>query len=244
MEKVIVNGANGKMGRLLCEELSKEYEIIKVDISNKNNKCIKLSEIGEKGRVLVDFSHKNALEEVVCYCVTYKTPLIIGTTGYSEKDLELIDSASRVIPVMMCKNFAEGVNILTPIFEQISQNDFDTINIIETHHKEKADYPSGTAKLFADAICKKSKYICSISDYNSSHVQKDHINLHSIRSGTVFGEHSVIFAKGDETITITHNANSRDPFVKGVEKAVKFMITKKIPGLYGYEDIKNKETEK
>ncbi|QXM05571.1 4-hydroxy-tetrahydrodipicolinate reductase [Crassaminicella indica] len=246
--KVILSGCNGKMGRVLVKLITqeKDIEIIAgIDINaNKfknpfpvyKNAC----ECKEKADVIIDFSHHSALLEILKYSLDTKTPLVVATTGLSGEDLKNLTEASKQIPIFQTGNMSLGVNVLTDLAKKAatSLKDFD-IEIIEKHHNEKVDAPSGTAYLIANSINEafqnEKEFI--YGRYGRSEKRKNkEIGIHAIRGGSIVGEHTVIFAGPDEIIEIKHTALSKDIFALGAIKAAKFLKSKQ-NGFYNMNDM-------
>lgn len=192
--------------------------------------------------VIVDFSTPKMLDDLLTFATNNKIPVVIGTTGYSKEQIDKIKITSNEIPIFLSGNMSIGVNLLIKACKNISsiiKDDCD-IEIIEKHHRNKKDAPSGTALMIADAITKELGI--SNMDYLFSRNQihrkrkKSEIGISSVRAGTIVGEHCVVFGLDGETITVTHNAESRDVFAKGALMAVDFII-KKVPGLYNMENL-------
>ena len=196
--------------------------------------------------VIIDFSSKDVLEELLDFALKNRIPIVIGTTGYSEKQLKKIKESANVIPIFFSRNMSIGVNVLVKICKEVVKvlkNSCD-IEILEKHHNKKKDAPSGTAIMIADAISSvlssENEKINYIFDRTRNHEEKkqNEIGISCIRSGTVIGEHSAIFGLDDETLTLTHTAISRKIFAKGALVAAKFIL-KKSKGLYFMEDLCN-----
>ena len=186
--------------------------------------------------VIVDFSHHTLTPQILDYAVKNSLPIVIATTAHTEEELESITDASKLIPVFKTANMSLGINLLIELAKkavEILGNDFD-IEIIEKHHNQKIDAPSGTALLIADAIK-------DTLDYDAEYIYDRHtrrekrnpqeIGIHSIRGGTIVGEHEVIFAGADELVTVSHRADSRRVFVLGALNAAEY-IKSKPAGLY------------
>ena len=194
--KILINGYNGKMGKIIRET----YE---------NNSEIDLrSGIKEKGDVIIDFSNKAALEGLLEFATEEGIPLVLCTTGYTEEDMAKINEAAKKIPILLSFNTSIGINLIAVMLEKMPQlKEFD-IEIVDIHHNKKKDAPSGTGVILRNAIGKEG------------------VNIHSLRAGNIVGEHKVIFSKDDETIEITHKAGSRKIFANGAIAAAKFLIGK------------------
>lgn len=247
MIKVILNGACGKMGQIvsdLCQNNS-SYEIV-AGIDSIKSKSFdfpifdSLSSCNLNADVIIDFSRPEALDSILDYCKKNSTPVVICSTGFSDDQLKKIEECSKYFPIFKSANMSFGINVIKSVLENLSQklfNDFD-IEIIEKHHNQKVDSPSGTALLLADSI-KDSldedvNYVCGRNGFTPR--EKSDIGIHSIRGGSIVGEHEVIFSGKSEVISFKHIAESREVFGSGALIASKFIVTKK-NGLYSMDDI-------
>ena len=193
--------------------------------------------------VMIDFSHPSCLDDCLAFCKERALPIIVATTGLTEEQKEKLASYSRTIPVFFSANMSLGVNLITELAKkaaQILQDSFD-IEIIEKHHNQKLDAPSGTALSIADAIKtaldKEPEYVYERQSVRRKR-SKQEIGIHSIRGGNIVGEHSVLFAGNDEVIEIKHTAQNRALFANGAIAAAKFMAGKPA-GFYTMTDLFN-----
>ncbi len=251
---IILSGCNGKMGHCICNNVQK-FENFKIvlgidkNISNDFDFPVlsfldydyyinKLSNINNL--ILIDFSHPSILNNILDFCLKTRIPAVICTTGYSETQISQIYEASSNIPVFYSQNMSIGVNLLVSLAKKAVKflgPDFD-IEIIERHHNQKIDAPSGTAYMIANEISKNSnnyKYVFDRTKINSKRT-KNEIGIHSVRAGSICGDHEVIFAGQDEVISVLHHAQSRDIFAIGALRATKFLISQK-PGLYNMKNL-------
>jgi 4-hydroxy-tetrahydrodipicolinate reductase len=201
-----------------------------------------LDEAVRAADVVVDLSLPSSTTAVIDACVTAKTPLLCGTTGVSEDILARFDSAARTIPVVYASNLSPGITLLTSLIAQAARalSDGYDIEIIEMHHRNKVDAPSGTALTLAEAAA--SARGLSLKDAivhgRAGHTgvrRGDEIGMHAVRGGGVFGDHTVILASQNERIEITHRASSRALFAEGAVKAARF-LAKQPPGRYTMKD--------
>jgi len=249
MIRILLNGCNGRMGQAVtrsCKYNDKLMIVAGVDIAVKEDAGYPVyaepGQVKEKADIIIDFSHPSALDKILNYAVEKSLPIVIATTGHSEIQKELIINASKSIPVLLSANMSLGINLILDLVKRAAKmlhGTFD-IEIIEKHHNQKIDAPSGTALAIADSINsaipgKEMKYVY---DRHSTRQKRttDEIGIHSIRGGTIPGEHSIIFAGNDEVIEIKHTAISRDLFAEGAVKAAAFLYGKP-PGLYKMQDI-------
>ncbi len=247
MLKAILVGASGKMGGNItdCAAADTEIEIVagvdKVNIGQKYPVFADFEAINLKADVIIDFSHVSLLDSLLDYAIKSNTPVVIATTGYSAEQIKKIKAAAKIIPVFFTFNMSIGVNLLCSLAKKAASvlgGDFD-VEIIEKHHNLKIDAPSGTAIMLANAV--NSQFNDSYSyeyDRHSKRAKrpKNEIGIHSIRGGTIVGEHDVIFAGRDEVITLSHSATSKEVFAVGAIRAAKFIASKK-PGLYDMNDV-------
>ena len=193
----------------------------------------------EKGDIIIDFSHFSRIPNMLNFAVNNNIPIVICTTGYDDKILTQIKEASSKIPILLSSNTSIGINLMNDLVSKMAENlnGFD-IEIIETHHNKKVDSPSGTAKTLFNAINQTLENKMNLINGREGNHKRDknEIGIHSIRGGSVVGEHRVIFYGDDEAIEIKHSAMSKKIFVYGAIKAAKFLIGKK-PNLYGMKDV-------
>ncbi|WP_163194397.1 4-hydroxy-tetrahydrodipicolinate reductase [Clostridium thermarum] len=248
MIKIILNGCNGRMGKTISE-LAKSYDTVKIVagidkfLKETNSYFPTYDDINKyQGEcdVVLDFSSPKSLPSLSQYCLEKKLPLVLCTTGYSEDEYKAIKELSTKIPVFNSGNMSLGINILSSILKKISPllfKGFD-IEIIEKHHNQKVDSPSGTALMLANAI-KSSledqvEYVHGREGLKKR--EKNEIGIHAVRGGSIVGEHEVIFAGIGETIVLKHTALSRDVFASGALRACEFMCGK-VPGIYTMDDV-------
>ncbi|MCX7654520.1 MAG: 4-hydroxy-tetrahydrodipicolinate reductase [Fervidobacterium sp.] len=205
-------GVKGKMGKEIADYfLSMGDELVlKVDVD--------VEDVMEKPEVIVDFSHRSALEKTIDLCTKFSCPLVIGTTALTEDDFNKLRHLAESVPVVQSYNFSEGINLLKLILQKFHQN-FNSwdMTIVEIHHNKKKDAPSGTALMLKNTLGKE-------------------IQINSLRVGGVFGEHTVIIANDGEVIELTHRALSRRAFSIGARRAALFSMTKK-NGFYSFSDV-------
>ncbi len=256
---ILLSGANGRMGRKIAA-IADDGDIFRIvaglDI-NKGEKSnasfpvftdvsdltANLPEVA-KIHVIVDFSHHTALESLLRWTKTQQLPLVVATTGHTESELAAMKSASAFIPIFYSRNMSLGVSLMVELCRKAAGflDGFD-VEIIEKHHNKKLDAPSGTALMMADALSEalsrkySAEYIYSRQPLRRERMPNE-IGIHSVRGGTIVGEHEVLFAGNDEVISISHSAESRDVFARGALRAAAF-ITGKSAGLYNMSDIIN-----
>lgn len=248
MINILMSGCNGRMGQVISSAVNERDDvriICGVDTydGTKNNYPVypDFVNIGEKVDVIIDFSNPSALEGLLDYAVKNNVPSVLCTTGYSEAQIEAINSAAEKIAVFRSGNMSLGINLLIEISKMAAKvfgSDFD-IEIVEKHHNKKIDAPSGTALMIADEIStvldSEPEYVY---DRHSVRKKRDNneIGISSVRGGTIVGEHEVIFAGDNEVVTITHQAQSRSLFAIGALNAAVFLFDKSA-GNYNMSDL-------
>lgn len=247
MINILLNGCNGKMGKVVLDCQSK-FSSLKISagvdlnsIDNVNYQIFsKIYDCNLAIDVVLDFSRPGSLDDLLSYCISRKLPLVLCTTGFSAEALKKIESSSKIIPIFRSANMSVGINLVNNILRRVSKllySNFD-IEIIEKHHNQKVDAPSGTALMLADTIKNSISDELTYVNGRNGIKKKEHneIGIHAIRGGSIVGEHEVIFAGQGETIEIKHEALSRDVFAMGALKACEF-IYGKAPGLYNMDNL-------
>jgi len=191
--------------------------------------------------VIIDFSHPAALENLIKFAVSKEIPSVIATTGLVSSQIQMLNDTSKKIPVFFSANMSLGVNLLIDLVKKaarVLEKDFD-IEIVEKHHNQKIDAPSGTALAIADAINtsldEQQEYIYDRHSRRKKR-SKTEIGIHAVRGGTIVGDHSVIFAGNDEIIEVNHIATSKEIFAVGSLNAAVFLHNK-IAGMYSMDDL-------
>lgn len=248
MTRIIMCGCNGKMGRVISR-LVKEDEsaviVAGVDISGEQLEEYpvykKITECDVEADVVIDFSSPVALNDILSVGIAKKLPLVLCTTGYSEEELRQISEASKQVAILRSANMSLGINLLLQLVQSaarvLADANFD-IELIEKHHNQKVDAPSGTALALADAINEAlHKEYTYKYDRSAERVKRDRkeIGISAVRGGTIVGEHEVIFAGTDEVIELKHTAYSKAIFGKGAVAAAKFLSGKEA-GMYSMQD--------
>lgn len=249
MTNIILNGCNGRMGRVLTSLIEAQPNcrvVCGFDVTEATDRPFPVYTSPEDYDgpvdVLIDFSNPKALEKLLPYVSRRKIPTIFATTGLSDAQLASLREASSSIPVFFSANMSVGVNLLIELAQKAAKflGEGFNIEIIEKHHNQKLDAPSGTALAIADAltdVLPETQYV-----YDRHSVRKkrssEEIGIHSIRGGTIVGEHDVLFAGRDEIITLSHRADSREIFATGALKAALF-LAKQPAGFYSMKDLLN-----
>ena len=236
--RAIVCGANGAMGKLICEIFGDEV-VGKVSIDGANNVPKTFSELGEMAAdVVVDFSHHTAIADVLAYTKKIGAAAVIGTTGHTPEEKALIQAASAEIPVFYAGNVSLGIAVLCRLVKQAASFFPDAdIEIIEVHHTRKVDAPSGTAHMLFNAIKEVRPDAwenCGRSGEGKR--TKDEIGVHALRMGNVVGIHEVHINTGNQTLVLKHESGSRAMLADGAVSAARFMEGKG-KGLYDMESI-------
>lgn len=245
MTKIILNGANGHMGRVIADIVREKDDIeivcgfdIKQDSASAFPVYSSPDEFSGKADVIIDFSHPSAFDGILKYAVDTKTPVVFATTGLSEEQKEKMKEASKSTAVFFSANMSLGISVITELAKRAAQilDGFD-IEIIEKHHHRKIDAPSGTALAIAEELNHDRKFDF-VYDRHSVRKARDkgEIGIHSVRGGTIVGEHTVLFAGNDEVIEIKHSAASREIFATGAIAAAEFLKGKPA-GMYSMKDI-------
>ncbi|MBQ6737910.1 MAG: 4-hydroxy-tetrahydrodipicolinate reductase [Synergistaceae bacterium] len=233
---LIINGAGGKMGKILTDMAVQNGEnVIGADIAEGYSR---LEDISADADCVIDFSNHKAAESVINYCVKKNLPVLIASTGHDENELKLIHDASTKIPVFLSSNMSLGVALLADLAERVTKvfGQCD-IELIEAHHNQKLDVPSGTALTLAKRIQEADKNLTfNIGRHENGKRSQNEIGIHSLRYGSEVGTHEIIFSNGLETITLRHDAKNRALFAKGALSAVKWLVKQK-PGFYDMRDF-------
>lgn len=248
MVGVILHGCNGRMGQMLSELISKDEEMkvvagIEPSGEAKNDYPVYKSfdELKETADVIIDFSTASAIDSLLDYCEKTHTPLVLCSTGLSEAQLGRVERLAKVSAVLVSANMSLGINVLLKLLKNVTKtlygNGFD-IEIVEKHHNQKLDAPSGTALALADVMKDELDDISYNLDRSKVRKKRERneIGISAVRGGTIVGEHEVIFAGTDEVIEIKHTAYSRAIFAKGAMSAAKF-LSGKSAGKYSMSDV-------
>ena len=247
MIKVIICGASGKMGGFVADACKSDGDIQVVAGVDKINLGQNFPIFGDfksintDADVIIDFSNPILLDSILEYAIKTNTAVVLATTGYSDSQIEQIKEASKKVPVFFSFNMSLGVNLTCSLAKKAAAvlgDGFD-IEIVEKHHNQKIDAPSGTAIMLANAVnsCFGGEKVYEYDRHSKRQKRsKKEIGIHSVRGGTIVGEHDVIFAGHDETVTISHSAQSKEVFAVGSVKAAKF-LAEKPAGLYDMNSI-------
>ena len=248
MIKLLISGINGAMGKTMLLTV-KDYDeltvVAGVDIDTSPIDGIPVyssfSDIKENIDVVVDFSHPDTLNPLLDYCKEKSVHAVLCTTGYSPEQEEHLREVAHSIAILRSANMSLGVNLIAHLATLASKflgDGFD-VEIIEKHHRRKVDAPSGTALMLANSINEandgKYNYVFERESLRQSRSSNE-LGIHSVRGGNIVGEHEIIFAGTDETVTISHSISSRTVFAVGAAKAAIF-IASQTTGFYTLSDI-------
>lgn len=249
MIRVIMNGCNGKMGQCItgiCKDDPEISVVAGIDVYNgiKNDYPVfpSLAACNVKGDVIIDFSNAAAVDELLDYCEAKEIPVVLCTTGLSEEQLARVDKVAQSTAVLKSANMSLGINTLIELLRKaalvFAPAGFD-MEIVEKHHNQKVDAPSGTALALADSMNEALDNAYNYKyDRSKERVKRDkyEIGISAVRGGTIVGEHEVIFAGQDEVIEFKHTAYSKAVFAKGAVEAAKFLAGKPA-GRYDMADV-------
>ncbi len=249
MTRILLSGCCGKMGRFVASAVAgrKDCEIVAgIDIVEDSTLGFPVfsnyDEVQVKADVIVDFSNPSLLPAMLDYAVKTGTGVVLATTGLTDEQIKTVEDAGKSVPVFFSYNMSIGVSLLcelSKVAAKVLGNGFD-VEIVEAHHNQKLDAPSGTAIMLGNAI--KEEMPDAYFEYDRhSKREKRHTNeigIHSVRGGTIVGEHEVIFAGNDEIVKLSHSARSRAIFANGAVNAAVFLKNKET-GVYNMTDLVN-----
>lgn len=249
MTRIIMSGCNGAMGNMITDIVKEDSQaeiVAGIDISDNGDKdypvfsSIRDCDVGADA--IIDFSTPKNLDELLAYSEDKKVPIVLCTTGYSEEQLAKIEMAAEKIAILKSANMSLGINTLLKLVQDAAKvfaaEGFD-VEIVEKHHNQKVDAPSGTALALADSVNEamgnQYEYIYDRSQRREKRDKKE-LGISAVRGGTIVGDHDVIFAGTDEVITFSHTAYSKAVFGKGAVSAAKF-LKGKTSGRYEMSDV-------
>ena len=242
--QIIVHGATGRMGQLICANAGNEISArVSPGYSTSGNGCWRtLAEYQGPADCVIDFSHHSATGALVDYCRARRLPLLIATTGQTESERTQIEAAAAEIPVFFASNYSLGIAVLADIARRAAAMFPDAdIEIVEMHHNQKLDVPSGTALTLANSIASVRPGVeFVVGRHENGKREKKQIGIHSLRLGNLSGTHEILIATGSEVLTLRHEARDRTIFADGAMQAARFLIGKPA-GLYTMQDLINGE---
>ncbi len=252
MTKVLLCGANGKMGRVIenCISERENVEVVAgVDLNTTSYADFPIyddiNNCKEEIDVIIDFSHPSVLKSLLEFAKTRQIPTVIASTGYTDEQIATIKETAKDVAIFFTFNMSLGVNLLLDLAKRATAvlgDQFD-IEVIEKHHNQKIDAPSGTAIMIANAINEEAdnRYHFEYDRHSKRQARKkNEVGIHAIRGGTIVGEHEVIFAGRDELVSLKHSATSKEVFAVGAVNASVFMNGKPA-GLYEMADLLSAE---
>ena len=249
MIKILMHGCNGKMGRMITELVKNDSaaEIVAgVDkytaVPNDYPVFESITACDVDADVVIDFSNAGAVDELLAYCTEKKLPVVLCTTGLSEEQLKKVEESSEKSAILKSANMSMGINLLLKLLKDaakvLAPAGYD-IELVEKHHNQKLDAPSGTALALADsindALNNEYNYVYDRSQVRQKRDGKE-IGISAVRGGTIVGDHEVLFAGQDEVIEFKHTAYSKAVFGKGAVEAAKFLAGKPA-GRYDMSDV-------
>ncbi len=249
MTNVIMHGCNGKMGKTIAGLIREDEDVTLVagiDVFDEGKNPFPvftdINDCDVEADVLIDFSAAPAVDKMLDYCVERKIPCVLCTTGLSKEQMGKVEEASKKVAILRSANMSLGINMLLKILKEaakvLAPAGFD-IEIVEKHHNQKVDAPSGTAIALSDSINEalgnEYEYVYDRSKRREKRPKKE-IGFSAVRGGTIVGDHDVIFAGADEVITFSHSAYSKAVFGKGAVQAAKYLKGKPA-GLYNMSNV-------
>lgn len=224
----------GAMGKVISSMLNDELALnVALECETKT-----LNDAKVDFDCIIDFSNPANLDMIIDYVSKTKKPVVFATTGYTEEQIKKIEELSKIAPVLRSANFSLGVILLNRLVKEVTpilKDSFD-IEVVEAHHNKKVDSPSGTAKMLLKSITDETGYTVVPGRDGYSPRSKNEVGIHSLRGGTIVGEHEVLFCGEDEILSLKHSAHSKKIFAVGAIKAAKWLVNQ-APGYYDMEDV-------
>lgn len=244
--KVLISGVTGTMGRILQQKIHQQNDMeVVAGFARKEDHSFSFPVTNDLSKtpacdVLIDFSSQNALEPLLTFAVDRRLPLVLAATGYDSEQEKRIEECASLIPIFKSGNLSTGIYWMQVIARILSEalSDYD-IELIEKHHRDKKDAPSGTAKLLFDAVNEgRSHELLRISDRSDRRCPRDkkEVGISSLRGGSFVGEHSLLFCGDDEILELKHTAMSKSIFADGAIRAAQFIVHQE-QGLFTLKDL-------
>ncbi len=247
--RIILNGAGGRMGREIMRILSEGFRncTLVAVVEARGLEAVPypafkdIADCDVEADCIIDFSHHSATASLMAYAVERGLPAVVATTGQTEEELAIIADASKKIPVFRAANMSVGVALLIELAQQAAAAFPDAdIEIVETHHNQKLDVPSGTALAIANALCEvREDAELVIGRHENGKRRPEEIGIHSLRMGNVVGVHEIMINTGSQILTLKHEAVSRTLFAEGAPVAAEWLVGQ-TAGLYGMSDMLKK----
>lgn len=247
--KILLNGACGRMGlvmqKMIAEGRQNASLSAAVDAYGSGDGILKsLSGFDGEADCMIDFSNHAATNELCAYAAARGLPLVVATTGQTDEELETLRETSKKVPVFLSGNMSLGIAVLTSLARQAAKMFPDAdIEIVEAHHNQKLDVPSGTALMLANAVRDarpEAEFL--VGRHENGKRSKREIGIHSLRMGNTVGMHEVIVNTGTQILTLRHEAQDRSLFAEGALAAAAFLISRG-PGLYNMDDLVRQDRE-
>lgn len=249
MVNIIMVGCNGKMGQVITGIVNEDAEsqmVAGVDVYDDGHNAYpvyaNIAQVQEEADVIIDFSNPASLDSILDYAVRNQIPAVLCSTGYSQEEIAKIDEASVKVAILRSGNMSLGINTMAKVMKVVTKALADAgfdIEIVEKHHNQKIDAPSGTAIMLADAINEQLdneyEYRYDRSQVREKRAHKE-IGISAVRGGSIVGEHEIIFAGKDEVLEFKHTAYSKAIFGKGAVQAAKFLKGQKA-GMYSMKEV-------
>lgn len=249
MVNIIMVGCNGKMGQVITGIVNEDAEsqmVAGVDVYDDGHNAYpvyaNIAQVQEEADVIIDFSNPASLDSILDYAMRNQIPAVLCSTGYSQEEIAKIDEASVKVAILRSGNMSLGINTMAKVMKVVTKALADAgfdIEIVEKHHNQKIDAPSGTAIMLADAINEQLdneyEYRYDRSQVREKRAHKE-IGISAVRGGSIVGEHEIIFAGKDEVLEFKHTAYSKAIFGKGAVQAAKFLKGQKA-GMYSMKEV-------
>lgn len=239
--RIILSGACGRMGRQVAALAEEGAVTAGVDVHPLDTLAFPVypsfSLVSEEADVIIDFSRPEGLSALLAYALDKRLPVVLAATGYNEQQLSQIGEAAKTVPVFRSANMSIGVYVLKALSKRAAEllPDFD-VEIVEKHHNQKLDAPSGTALMLYDAVSNPASIPVFGRNGRTQKREKAEIGVHAVRGGTVAGEHEVGFYGPGETVLLSHSAQDRSIFARGALRAAQWLVGQQ-PGQYSMDDL-------
>lgn len=242
--RIIVSGAAGRMGQILIQQLAQEGEELAAAVSRSYpddvsaHQYASFASMKETGDVVIDFSHHSTVQDFLPWCIAHHVPAVIATTGHTAIEKAMIADAAKQIPIFFTGNTSVGIALLANMVRDAVKMFPDAdVEIVEIHHHDKQDVPSGTALMLADAVKEvRPDAWYNIGRHKNGKRDPHEIGIHSLRIGNETGTHEVHIRNGEEELVLCHHAYDRRLFAKGALQAARFLVSQNA-GLYTMKEM-------